>query len=32
MLPAKIVFAVAALNLTFLLTELAVNVFRSFFG
>jgi hypothetical protein len=29
---ARIVFAVAALNLLFLLSELGMNVFRSYFG
>jgi hypothetical protein len=32
MIAAKIVFAVAALNLLFLFSELALNVFRASFG
>jgi hypothetical protein len=32
MLAAKIVLAVAALNLLFLASELGMNVFRAYFG
>jgi hypothetical protein len=32
MIAARIVFAVAALNLVFLLSELGMNVFRAYFG
>ena len=32
MLPARIVLAVAALNLLFLFTELTINVLRMHFG
>jgi hypothetical protein len=32
MLVAKIIFAVAALNLIFLLSELALNVLRAYLG
>ena len=32
MLAARIVFAVAALNLLFLFSELRMNVFKAFFG
>jgi len=32
MLPARIVLAVAALNLLFLFTELSINVLRMHFG
>jgi hypothetical protein len=32
MLAARIVFAVAALNLLFLFSELGMNVFKAFFG
>ncbi len=32
MIPAKIVLAVACLNLLFLFSELAMNVFRASFG
>jgi hypothetical protein len=32
MLPAKILFAVAILNLLFLLTELTINVVRVYLG
>jgi hypothetical protein len=32
MLAARIVFAVAALNLLFLASELGLNVFRAYFG
>jgi hypothetical protein len=32
MLAARIVFAVAALNLLFLFSELGINVFKAFFG
>jgi hypothetical protein len=32
MLAAKVVLAVAALNLLFLFSELAINVFRASFG
>jgi hypothetical protein len=32
MLPAKILLAVATLNLLFLFTEIAINVLRLYFG
>jgi hypothetical protein len=32
MIAAKILLAVAALNLLFLLSELGINVFRAYFG
>jgi hypothetical protein len=32
MIGAKVVLAVASLNLLFLFTELALNVFRAYFG
>jgi hypothetical protein len=32
MIPARIILAVAVLNLVFLLSELSMNVFRSYFG
>jgi hypothetical protein len=32
MIAAKVVLAVASLNLLFLFTELALNVFRAYFG
>jgi len=32
MIAARIVFAVAALNLLFLFSELSLNVFKAYFG